>query len=293
MKELVILSGKGGSGKTTVAAALADLASKEHNLVLVDADVDASNLELLLSPKVRENHTFQAGETAVIDPAICTACGRCLEVCRFEAILPGDAYRVSQVACEGCASCFYQCPAEAIRMVASQAGEWYRSDTPAGPLFHAQLYAGQENSGKLVTLIKQQARAWGRDREAEFVFLDGPPGIGCPVIAASTGVTLALIVTEPTVSGLHDLWRALATAQHFGVPAVVCVNKVDLNPRRSAELTTECRARGLPIVGRLPFDHRVTEAMVNGVPITQYADCEVSREIAAMWPRLRDTLAGL
>jgi MinD superfamily P-loop ATPase len=199
MKQLVILSGKGGTGKTTIAAALAHLASQELPIVLADADVDAANLELVLNPTKQEEHGFMGGQLAAIDPEKCTACGICYEVCRFEAIIPGnEAYRVDSLACEGCASCFYQCPEEAIRMEEQQAGLWFRSDTRFGPLFHAHLFAGQENSGKLITLVKQQARLRGLDTGATLVVVDGPPGIGCPVISASAGMDLALHVVEPT-----------------------------------------------------------------------------------------------
>ncbi|MBN1583695.1 MAG: 4Fe-4S binding protein, partial [Anaerolineae bacterium] len=180
MKQLVILSGKGGTGKTTVAAALADLASRELSIVLADADVDAANLELVLEPSRQAEHDFSGGQVADIDPQACTACGRCAELCRFEAILPGEVYSVDPLACEGCASCFYQCPAEAIRMLEMRAGQWFRSETRFGPLFHAHLFAGQENSGKLVTLVKQQARLRALDSDASLLLVDGPPGIGCP-----------------------------------------------------------------------------------------------------------------
>ncbi|MBC7223603.1 MAG: ATP-binding protein, partial [Anaerolineae bacterium] len=224
MKQLVILSGKGGTGKTTVAAALGHLASQELSLVLADADVDAANLELVLSPRKLEEHAFMGGQLATIDPQACTACGACADACRFDAVLPGEeAYRIDASACEGCAACFYQCPTGAIRMEEQQAGLWFRSETRFGPLFHAHLFAGQENSGKLVTLVKQQARLLALDEGRDLVLVDGPPGIGCPVIASLAGADLALLVVEPTVAGVHDLERALGTARHFGVPALVCL----------------------------------------------------------------------
>jgi len=291
MKQLVILSGKGGTGKTTVAAALADLASQEMSIVLADADVDASNLELVLAPTELHQEAFTGGQVAVIEPDKCIACGICAEVCRFEAVVPGDeSYRVEPVSCEGCASCFYQCPEDAIRMEKRQAGLWYRSDTRFGPLFHAHLFAAQENSGQLVTLVKQHARLLAADSGAELIIVDGPPGIGCPVISASAGADMALLVVEPTVSGVHDLERVLATVDHFGVPALVCVNKHDINPARSEGIAAFCAERGIALVGRIPFDTVVTEAMVNGQPVTAFDDGEVSRSLHEVWTRTREAL---
>ncbi len=297
MKQLVILSGKGGTGKTTVAAALAHLASGElstdalYPLVLADADVDAANLELVLDPVKQEEHDFRSGQLAVIDPKECTACGICAKVCRFDAVIPGDeAYRVESLPCEGCASCYYQCPDEAIRMEEQHAGMWFRSDTRFGPLFHAHLFAGQENSGKLVTLVKQQGRLRALDTGAELLVVDGPPGIGCPVISASAGANMALHVVEPTVSGVHDLERIMGTTDHFGVPSLVAINKADLNMARCEEIAVFCAERGVQIVGRIPYDTVVTEAMVQGRPVTDYADGMVTEAIGEMWSRIRERL---
>jgi MinD superfamily P-loop ATPase len=300
MKQLVILSGKGGTGKTSVAAALADLASAEMPIVLADADVDAANLELVLEPVKLEEHVFMGGQVAVIDPDLCQDCGRCYEVCRFDAVLPGDdTYRVDPLACEGCASCLYQCPEAAIHVEEQQAGLWFRSDTRFGPLFHAYLFAGQENSGKLVTMVKQQGRllaldeapagASGQDRA--LLIVDGPPGIGCPVISASAGADLALLVTEPTVSGVHDLERILGTVNHFRVPALVVVNKADVNPAHTAAIEAYCRAHGIPLAGTLPYDDVVTEAMVRGQPVTAYRpDGPSARALREVWARVREEL---
>jgi len=291
MKQLVILSGKGGTGKTTVAAALAHLACQEMPIVLADADVDAANLELVLDPTKREELTFMGGQLAVIDPEKCTACGICAEVCRFDALIPGDeAYQVDSLACEGCASCFYQCPEEAIRMEEQQAGLWFRSDTRFGPLFHAHLFAGQENSGKLVTLVKQQARLRALDTGAELVLVDGPPGIGCPVISASAGMDVVLHVVEPTISGVHDLERIMGTTDHFGVPSLVAINKADLNLARCEEIAAFCAGRGVEVVGRIPYDDVVTEAMVQGRPVTEYTDGPVTEALKEMWSRVRDLI---
>ena len=292
MKQLVILSGKGGTGKTSVAAALAHLASLDVPIVLADADVDAANLELVLEPTKLEEHVFMGGQVAIIDPDLCQLCDRCCEVCRFEAIIPGDdTYRVDPVACEGCASCVYQCPEGAIHSEEQQAGLWFRSDTRFGPLFHAHLFAAQENSGKLVTMVKQQGRLLALDEGRELLLVDGPPGIGCPVISANAGADLALLVTEPTVSGVHDLERILGTVNHFRVPALVLINKADVNPAHTANIEAYCRTQGIELVGRLPYDTVVTEAMVQGQPVTIYepggAMDSAMREV---WARVRKRL---
>jgi MinD superfamily P-loop ATPase len=289
MKQLVVLSGKGGTGKTTVTAALAHLASRELSIVLADADVDAVNLELVLDPKKLETGDFTGGKLAVIDPEMCTACGACAEVCRFDAVVPGDeVYRVDALACEGCAACHYQCPVEAIQMVEQRAGQWFRSDTCFGPLFHAHLFAGQENSGKLVTLVKQQARSSALKTAADLLLVDGPPGIGCAVIAASAGADLALHVVEPTVSGAHDLDRVMATTDHFGVPSLVVINKADLNPVRADEIASFCAECGVMVVGRVPYDTVVTEAMVHGQPVTACVNGLVAEALEGVWRRVRD-----
>ncbi len=291
MKQLVVLSGKGGTGKTSVSAALAHLASQEISIVLADADVDAANLELVLNPTKREQQDFAGGQVAIIDPEECTACGVCAKVCRFEALVSGDeAYRVDPLACEGCAACFYQCPVEAIRLKEQVDGRWFRSDTRFGSLFHAHLFAGQENSGKLVTLVKQQARLLALDTGAELLLVDGPPGIGCPVISACTGADLALHVIEPTVSGVHDLERVMGTTDHFGVPSLVAINKADLNPTRAGEIAAFCAERGVELVGHIPYDTVVTEAMVHGQPVTAYTDGPVTEELRRMWERIREAL---
>ena len=295
MKQLVVLSGKGGTGKTTVTAALAHLASREVSVVLADADVDAANLELLLSPTRKEQHAFVAGQVAVIDEDLCEACGTCEAVCRFDAVRPPGspeepAFRIDASACEGCAACHYQCPSEAIRLEPRECGQWFRSETRFGPLLHAHLYAGQENSGKLVTLVRQQARDLARRTGRDLVLIDGPPGIGCPVISAMSGADAALLVAEPTVSGVHDLQRALATARHFRVPALLVINKADLNPRLVDTLEEICDVQGVEIVGRIPYDIIVTEAMVHGQPLTVYTNGAMGKILRHVWKNTRNRL---
>ena len=294
MKQWVVLSGKGGSGKTSVTAALAHLAragARPVRTVLADADVDAANLELVLAPRLIETQDFRGGQIAVIDPQICDACGECAEVCRFEAILPPDendlAYRVDPIACDGCAACVYQCPSQAIHMQEQVAGKWYRSESRYGPLFHANLRPAQENSGKLVTLIKQHARLLAMDEGYELVLVDGPPGIGCPVISAASGADLALIVVEPTVSGVHDMRRILSTTDHFNLQARVCINKADIHPPGTEEIEAFCRQNGIEVIGRIPYDMSITDAMVNALPVTEHRPrSEASLALNAIWERL-------
>ena len=243
----------------------------------------------------RARYSVMGGQLALIDLDLCRPCGRCYDVCRFEAVIPGaETYRIDPLACEGCATCVTQCPEAAIRMVEQQAGLWFRSDTRFGPLLHAHLFAGQENSGKLVTLVKQNGRLLAQDEGRGLLIVDGPPGIGCPVISASAGADLALLVTEPTVSGIHDLERILGTVDHFRVPALVLLNKADVNPVQSALIEAYCRAQGIELVGRLPYDTVVTEAMVEGQPVTVFQpDGPVALALRQVWLRLRERLALL
>lgn len=288
MKQFVILSGKGGTGKTSVAAAFAHLSTSnglQGKVILADADVDASNLELVLAPQVRESHTFLGGKVAIIDQEQCAGCGTCASVCRFNAIHPANfSFQVDPIACEGCGACVYQCPGEAIQLQTQTAGEWYRSESHYGPLFHAALLPAQENSGKLVTMVKQQARLKAMDENAQLVLVDGPPGIGCPVISAVSGADLALIVAEPTAAGVHDMRRVLETTDHFGVQTIVCINKADLYAQGAAEIEAFCQENSIKVVGRIPFDASVTEAMVQGQSVTAFApDAPASRALAKVW----------
>lgn len=270
-RQLVVLSGKGGTGKTSITAALAHLAkngSPAIPAVLVDADVDAANLGLVVQPDFAARHEFWGGSLAEIDPQRCRACGACFDVCRYDAVIPGAAYAIDLTACDGCAACVYACPEEAIRMVRQMEGEWFQSQSIYGPLFHAELYPGRENSGKLVTIVRQQAKLFAADNHLPLVIIDGPPGIGCPVISASAGVDLALVVTEPSLSGLHDLQRALVMLQHFRVKALVVINKADLYPQGRDDLELFAAQNQVEIIGQIPFDPAVVEAMTRGQPVT-------------------------
>jgi MinD superfamily P-loop ATPase len=297
MKQLVILSGKGGTGKTSVTAAFAQLASLADSpvrAVLADADVDAANLELVLAPQVLTHQDFWGGKIANIDQSLCMGCGTCEEVCRFDAIHEEQGtYKVDPIACDGCAACVYQCPENAITMQKQMAGEWFRSESLYGPLFHAALIPAQENSGKLVTMVKQNARLLAMDEEYDLVLVDGPPGIGCPVISATSGADLALIVAEPTAAGVHDMRRVLQTTDHFGVQALVCINKADIYPQGAAEIEAFCREENISMVGQIPFDLTVTEAMVQGQTVTAFAPtAAASQAIWEIWLKVMDILLG-
>lgn len=265
MRELVVLSGKGGTGKTSLAASFAVLAG---DAVVADCDVDAADLHLVLAPRPRQRRDFTSGRVAVIRPQDCTGCGACADLCRFDAIggeTRGDGapvFRVDPVGCEGCGVCVRFCPVQAIDFPERLCGEWLISDTRCGPMVHARLKAAAENSGKLVALVRREARRLAEEEKRERIIVDGPPGIGCPVIASLSGASLVLAVTEPTVSGEHDLERVLSLARHFQVPAAVCVNKWDLNPEMTGRIEKRAAAAGARLTGRVRYDAGVTAAQL-------------------------------
>jgi len=286
MKEVVVLSGKGGTGKTSIAGSFAALAKSK---VLVDCDVDAADLHLLLQPAIREKHKFWSGHVAFIDKEKCTQCGLCQEQCRFAAIKDSN---VDDTSCEGCGFCFHICPAEAIAMKENMAGHWFISDTRYGPLVHARLGIAQENSGKLVALVRQEARKMAEKQGADYIISDGPPGIGCPVISSLSGANLALLVTEPTLSGIHDLERVLGVCHHFGVPALVCINKYDINKDNTRQIEKFCLGQGTEVAAKIPFDNTVTKAMVAGLPVVEYSRNGVSHQIEALWELVSKSLTN-
>ena len=264
--------------------------------VFVDADVDAANLALVTNAVIQETHLFTGSQTAIINAAKCTACGVCETVCRFNAILPPQealetTYQTNPLLCEGCAACVHACPESAIEMKQQQDGEWYRSLTPYGPQFHAELFPAAENTGKLVTTIKQHAKLFAEDHQLPLMIIDGPPGIGCPVISASAGADLALLVAEPGLSGIHDLERIIQTLQHFNIPAFVCINKADIYEKGTQDIHELASDYGYEIAGEIPFDEAIPLSMVNAQPITLFAPhSEASLAIQDIWEVLKDSL---
>ncbi len=277
MKELVVLSGKGGTGKTSIVGSFAALAKSK---VLADCDVDAADLHLILRPSIRDKHEFWSGQMAVIDEEKCIQCGLCQDLCRFDAIA---GFKVNPISCEGCGFCAHICPVEAITMKENLSGQWFISDTEYGPLVHARLGIAQENSGKLVALVRQQARQLAEETGFDCIISDGPPGIGCPVVSSLSGASVALLVTEPTLSGIHDLQRVLGVCRHFGVPALVCINKYDINEDNTHLIQSFCLNQGVELAARIPFNQVVTEAMIQGMPVVTYSRNGVSRQIEVLW----------
>ena len=282
MKQIVVISGKGGTGKTVLTGAFAALAG---NKVMADCDVDAADLHLLLAPEVKEKGIFKSGRTAVIARELCVRCGKCAEICRFGAIIGG--YAVDPVACEGCGFCAHVCPSGAISMEENTSGEWFISDTRFGPMVHARLGVAEENSGKLVSLVRQKAKELAEKDGKEWVIIDGSPGIGCPVIASLSGVDFAVVVTEPTLSGLHDADRVIKVARHFNVPVRVVINKYDLNWDMTEKIAEYCEKNGIRLAGRIPFDKAVVEAMVEGKTITEYGSSKAKEEVIKIWNTFR------
>jgi MinD superfamily P-loop ATPase len=286
MKELVIISGKGGTGKTSLVAAFASLAK---NKVLCDADVDAADLHLLMKPRIRKRHDFQAGHTALINPHKCTRCGLCRDLCKFEAI--SDDFKVDPVSCEGCGVCVYFCPEKAIDFPVNTCGEWFISDTRFGPMVHARLGIAEENSGKLVSLVRREARKIAEEKKLDLILTDGPPGVGCPVIASIGGASAVLIVAEPTVSGKHDMQRVIQLADFFNVPAMVCINKFDLNMEMSREIEDFAKEKKLDFSGYIPFDPVFIRSMVNGQTVLEYdPDSQAGRALKKIWAGLAKKL---
>lgn len=287
MTEILVLSGKGGTGKTSVVGSLAVLVP---NKVLADCDVDAADLHLLLAPGIRETNEFRSGVKARVRGDDCTGCGTCGDLCRFDAIsLAQGVAVVDPLSCEGCGVCAEFCPVKAIDLDDCMCGHWFISETRFGPMVHAELGIGEENSGKLVSLVKRKTRELAEEAGADWILVDGPPGIGCPVIASVSGADLVLAVTEPTLSGLHDLERLLDLVRHFSIPAVTCINKWDLNPEVTARIEEFCGKRGVMVAGRIPFDPGVVKSLVAGRPFAEYDDGPAVSAVRELWKEIAKT----
>jgi MinD superfamily P-loop ATPase len=289
MKELVLLSGKGGTGKTSLTAAFAHILSSR---ILVDADVDAANLHLITPHSVEIQEPFSGGILPVLNPENCTDCGLCREVCAFLAIADTHPPRIDPVRCEGCGVCAAFCPSKAIRLEPRISGVWFHSRTEKGPLLHARLGIAEENSGKLVTLLRKRARALAEKEPCPVILVDGPPGIGCPVIASMTGADLVLMVTEPTLSGRHDMLRLADLCTKMGIPACITLNKWDLNPEMTESMGREAAARGLFLLSPIPFDPEVARAMTLGKSLTEVSTGPASQAIRRIWREVEDLLGG-
>jgi MinD superfamily P-loop ATPase len=286
MKQMTIISGKGGTGKTTLTAAFAHLAD---SAVIADCDVDAADLHLLLTPTIRKQGAFYGNRLAKIDKERCSKCGLCAIACRFAAI---HDFEVDPTSCEGCAICSYLCPEKTISLRERLSGYWYVSDTKEGPMVHAKLGIAAENSGKLVSLVRQTAKELAEEKKISLVLIDGPPGIGCPVIASIGGVDLVLAVTEPTLSGIHDLKRILDVANYFTIPAMVCINKFDINLENTKAIEQYCQEKGIAIAGRIPYDPVVTKAMINVSSVVEYQCGDVTETVIKVWGKVKSCLVS-
>ena len=284
MKQLTIISGKGGTGKTTITAAFAHLS---ENAVLADCDVDAADLHLILEPKIKQQKAYSGGSVAFIVEQKCTQCCICIEKCRFDAIRD---FVVDPISCEGCTFCTYVCPENAIMMKEQISGNWFVSSTREGTMVHAKLGIAEDNSGKLVSAVRHKAKEIAEKNKNALVIIDGPPGIGCPVIASITGADMILVVTEPTLSGLHDMERVLDTAKHFNISALVCINKYDINMENTERIKARCKEKDVQVVGCLPYDKSVTAAMIRKQSVAEYDCGEVSKEVLKMWNDIKKVL---
>ncbi len=295
MKQIVVISGKGGTGKTSLVASFASLSRRA---VLADCDVDAADLHLVLNPIVKSSEEYSGGLMAYIDPDLCSGCGFCTEVCRFDAIIEtptaegenSTLFYIDPLKCEGCGVCAYYCPEKAIKMFERKSGEVYISEMKYGPMVHAQLGIAEENSGKLVAQVREEATKLAQEGDYDYIIIDGPPGVGCPVISSITGADIVLIVTEPTVSGLSDLERVAQLARHFKIPSAVCVNKWDINPENTDSILDYCENHNIKILGKIHYDRTFTEAQIRKVPALEVASSDLKKEIVSVWERLNREL---
>lgn len=290
MREIVVISGKGGTGKTSILASFSVLAG---NAVIADCDVDAADMHLLLAPAIERRETFTSGHEAVIQTGTCTGCMKCMELCRFNAVRAvesGNGVQVCEIdlfSCEGCGVCVEFCPEKAIAFPESECGEWYVSATRAGSMVHAKLGIASENSGKLVTTVRKEAQKIAARQGIDMILVDGPPGIGCPVIASLTGATFVLVVTEPTLSGEHDLQRVLMLSRKFGIQSAVCINKWDLNPDMADHIGDVAASLDAAVAGRVRYDKNITKAQIEGKTAVEYR-CEAGEDIKNLWKKLEE-----
>jgi len=295
MKQLVVISGKGGTGKTSIVASFAALAK---NAVLADCDVDAADLHLILQPDVKQTHDFTGGKRASILVEKCIGCGRCEEVCNFDAALfngPANyivekTYKIDPIACEGCKVCVEFCPVNAIEFKDAVNGQWFISDTRFGPMVHAKLGIAEENSGKLVSLIRKEAKQIATEQNKDMIIVDGSPGIGCPVIASITGADLVLVVTEPTLSGQHDLDRVIELTEHFGIQTAICINKYDINPKIAEAIEKRASEKDLRVAGNIAYDVAVTKAQIAARTIVEYSSDGLKDQIVSLWESVLNML---
>jgi MinD superfamily P-loop ATPase len=290
LKEIVVISGKGGTGKTSIVASFAALAK---NAVLADCDVDAADLHLILHPRIKQTHDFSGGKRAYVIAEKCTGCGRCEEVCNFDAVnknVADKTYIIDPIACEGCKVCVEFCPVNAIEFKDTVNGQWFISDTRFGPMVHAKLGIAEENSGKLVSLIRKQAKQIATEQSKNLIIADGSPGIGCPVIASITGADLVLVVTEPTLSGQHDLDRVTELTRHFGIPTAICINKYDINPKIAEAIEKRAGEKNLRVAGKIAYDAAVTKAQIAAKTIVEYSSNGLKDQIVSLWDSVLKTL---
>jgi len=295
MKEVVVISGKGGTGKTSIVASFAALA---NNVVLADCDVDAADLHLILEPDIKQTYDFIGGKRASVITEKCIGCGRCEEVCKFDAAMfngPANdvaerTYTIDPIACEGCSVCFHFCPVDAIEFNDAVNGQWFVSDTRFGPMVHAKLGPAQENNGKLVSLIRKEAKRIATEQNKDFIIVDGSPGIGCPVIASITGADLVLAVTEPTISGQHDLHRVINLTEHFNIPMAVCINKYDINVNIAKAIEIDVLEKKLKLVGKIAYDVAVTKAQIDAKSIVEHSNSSLKKQLVSLWDSILDIL---
>jgi MinD superfamily P-loop ATPase len=285
IKQLTVISGKGGTGKTTITAAFASIA---ENAVFADCDVDAADLHLILKPDIKKTNSFHGLKIASINKDKCTKCNKCFESCEFNAI--SKDIEIIKESCEGCKVCEFVCPEDAINMIDRDSGFFYISETRFGPMTHAMLKAAEEASGKLVSVVRENAKKLALEKNKNLIIIDGPPGIGCPVISSITGVDLVLIVTEPTLSAIHDLERILDVSNHFKISAVVCINKFDINFDNAKTIEEYCNNKRIKIVGKLPYDNIITESMIHEKTVVEFSKKEITNKIINMWKKTMECM---